>query len=244
MLGRLSFISATVSVTPSPTMPSSKRLPGPDHVGRQNQFRVRREICLQLFFGQVYPVADDAREDHLQRRPLLHRRNACQLLWWLDGCDLGLRRKVERDAHDVGVLDIEQSIVIQVIGVAAQTATDDLFAEELSAESSDPENMGHGICVPAFRQHGDGDDAANLLPESALLPNGVHHLAQEVGVGQFSYLARSGSLRDLALVLFNFERSRPAEIIVQRFAGFELLAVDQERVGASETVAVLVKIAE
>ena len=94
------------------------------------------------------------------------------------GIDL-LRRagEVERDAHDVGVLDVEQAILVELIRLAAQAAADDLLAQQLRAECADAEDVGDGVGVPALGQHRYRDDAADLLAEAARAADGVHHLA-------------------------------------------------------------------
>ena len=44
--------------------------------------------------------------------------------------------------------------------------------------------MGDGVGVPALGEHRHRHDAADLLAELALLADGVHHLAQQVLVGE------------------------------------------------------------
>ena len=53
-----------------------------------------------------------------------------------------------------------------MIRLAPQRATYDLLAEKLGSESADAEHVGDSPCVPTFAQHGNGDDAADLLPEA------------------------------------------------------------------------------
>ena len=52
------------------------------------------------------------------------------------------------------------------------------------------------------------------------------------------------ALDDLAAEAFNFVGGHATEVVVQRFAGFELLAVDEQRVWPGERVAMLIKVAE
>ena len=78
--------------------------------------------------------------------------------------------------------------------------------------------MGDGVRVPAFGQHRDRHDTANLFAKPPLLADCVHHLAQQIGVGQFPDFARAGSLRDFALVLLDLKGGGSAEIVVERFA--------------------------
>ena len=56
--------------------------------------------------------------------------------------------------------------------------------------------------------------------------------------------AVAGTFDDLATEAFDLVGGHGAEVIVQCIAGFELLAVDQERAGAGKLVAVLVEIPE
>ena len=140
-----------------------------DQVGRQFQDRVVVELGGQAFLGQLDAVALDAREADLQ----------CVAVG-ADGLDLdGLARRlrrgddrlggeVEGDAEDVGVLDVEEALLVQVVGLAAQGAADHLLAEELGAEGADAENVGDGVGVPALGEHGDRDDAADRLAEAVL----------------------------------------------------------------------------
>ena len=54
----------------------------------------------------------------------------------------------------------------------------------------------------------------------------------------------AGALDDLAAEALDLVGRHAAEVVVQRFAGFELLAVDQQRVRAGKRIAVLVEVAE
>ena len=93
------------------------------------------------------------------------------------------RDELERDAVDLGVLGLEQAVV-HGVGASAQAAADHLLAQELAAERAHAEDVGDGVGVPALGEHRDRDDAADLLAELAPLADGVHHLAQQVLVGQ------------------------------------------------------------
>ena len=67
------------------------------------------------------------------------RRRARHFLW--------LGGKVEGNAEDVGVFGIEQSVVIQLIGLAAQASTNHLLAEELRSECADAKDVGEAMRV-------------------------------------------------------------------------------------------------
>ncbi len=58
-------------------------------------------------------------------------------------------------------------------------------------------------------------------------------------IGEFS-----AAFKDLAAEAFNFVGGHATEVVVQRFAGFKLLAVDEQRVWPGERVAMLIKVAE
>ena len=74
----------------------------------------------------------------------------------LDGFTRRLRRRndrlggeVERHAENVGIFDIEQSLVravlIQLVRLPAQRAADDLLAEQLRSEGADAEDVRYGV---------------------------------------------------------------------------------------------------
>ncbi len=49
--------------------------------------------------------------------------------------------------------------------------------------------MRDGVGVPAFGEHGHGNNATDLLAEFAGLADGVHHFAQEIFIGKFVGIA-------------------------------------------------------
>jgi hypothetical protein len=105
--------------------------------------------------------------------------------------------------------------------------------------------MGDRVRVPAFGQHRDRDDAADLLAELALLADGVHDLAQERRI--VDRLGRADvacALNDIAAEPLDLIASHLAEIFVECLAGFKLRAVDQDRIGAGNAVAVVIVVAE
>ena len=134
---------------------------------------------------------------------------------------------------------------IGVVRLAAERAADDLLAEELRAERPDAEDVGDGPRVPAFREHGDGDDAADRPAEGVRLADRVHDLAQQVLVGEvLGLLPVAGAGDDLAPEALDLVAGGVAEALVEGFARIELLAVDQQRARAGQRVAVLVEVAE
>ena len=52
---------------------------------------------------------------------------------------------------------------VDLVGRAAQAAADHLLAEELAGEGAQPHDVRHGLGVPAFREHPDGDHVLDLL---------------------------------------------------------------------------------
>ncbi len=89
-----------------------------------------------------------------------------------------------------------------------------------------------------FGEHRDGDDAADRTAKLAGLADGVHDLAEQFLVGDVvAGTGVAGALDDLAAEAFDLVGRHAAEVVVERIAGFELLAVDEQRVRARERVA-------
>jgi aldehyde dehydrogenase (NAD+) len=81
--------------------------------------------------------------------------------------------------------------------------------------------------------------------QGAGLADRVHDLAEQFLVGdRLGGAPVAGALDDLAAEPLDLVGRQLAEVVVERVAGFELLAVDQERVGAAQRLAVLVEVAE
>jgi hypothetical protein len=106
--------------------------------------------------------------------------------------------------------------------------------------------VGDGVRVPAFREHRDRDHAADRAAKLAGLAYGVHDLAEQFLVRDI--LARTNVARGLhhfASEPIDFIGGHAAKIVVERIAGFELLAIDQQRVGTRQRIAgCLVEIAK
>jgi hypothetical protein len=168
----------------------------------------------------------------------------------LRGSDDRFGREVEGNAENVGIFDVEEALVgalfIQLVGLAAQGAADDLLAQELRTEGADAENMGHRVRVPAFREHRDRDDTADGAAQLARLADGIHYLAKQFLVGDALGLPLvAGPLSDFAAEAVDFIRRHVAETGVERVACFELLAVDEQCIRSREWVAGrLVEVAE
>lgn len=105
--------------------------------------------------------------------------------------------------------------------------------------------MGDGIGIPTFGEHGDGDNAADLSAQLAVLADRIHHLAQQLLVGDG--IAGAGVTRpfdQVAAEAFDFFGGEVAEIFIERVLALQLFAVDQKRVGFGEWIAVVVEVAE
>ncbi len=138
----------------------------------------------EAFLRQFDAVAFDAGEADFERVALgADGFDLNGLTRWLRRRDDRLGREVEGDAEDIGIFDVEETFFIQVVGLAAERASDDLFAQELGAEGANAEDVRDGVRIPAFREHGDGDDAADGAAELAVLADGVHDLAQQFLIG-------------------------------------------------------------
>ena len=199
-----------------------------------------------MLFGQFDAVALDAREPNLARIPIRgDRPDRYRLAWLRLFGHHRLGGEVERDAEHVGILDVEQILFIQIVGLAAQGAADDLLAQKLRAEGAHAEDVGDGARVPALGEHRHRYHAAGGAPEPARDADGVHHFAQQVVVGKALGLAAvAGAFDDLpAKALDLIGRGNP-EVPAERFPGVELFAVDQQGVRSGERVAVVVEVAE
>ena len=226
--------------TPSPMMPEFCVIDGPTRSGVSSRTESSLNVGRQPFLRQFDAVALDAREADFERVALgPHGLDLDRLARRLRRRDDRLGGEVEGNAEDVGVLDVEQAVLVQVVGLAAQRAADDLLAQELRAEGADAEDVGDGVGVPAFGEHRDRDDAADRAAELAGLADGVHDFAQQFLVGDVLACAGvAGALDDLAAEALDLVGGHAAEVVVERIAGFELLAVDQQRVRARQRVAV------
>ena len=215
-------------------------------VGREGEAGVRTEGRLQALGRQFHPIAIDSREADLQRIALgadgLHARGLHRRLGRHDD---RLGREVEGYAQHVGVFHVELVFGVQRVALAAQRAAHHLLAQQLRTECSHAQHVGHRVGIPAFGEHGHADDAADALAQPARLAHGVHHLAQQVGVSQFvSRGAVAGAFHDFAAKALDRVGLDVAEAGVQRLAGFQLLAVDQQRTWPRQLLAVVVVVAE
>ena len=96
------------------------------------------------------------------------------------GATTRLGGEIERDAKHVGIFDVEQTFLVQIVGLAPQSTTDDLLAQKLGAEGAHAENVGDRVRVPSFGEHGYRYDAADAFAEAPFPADGVHHLTQQI----------------------------------------------------------------
>src|SRR5262245_37249244 len=70
----------------------------------------------------------------------------------------------ERERHAVNfrIFGIEVALLIGGVVHAAQGATHDLFAKQLSTEGSNSEYVCYGVCIPAFGEHGHTDHTLDM----------------------------------------------------------------------------------
>ena len=98
--------------------------------------------------------------------------------------------------------------------------------------------MGDGVSVPPFRQHRDGHNTADVCAELARLANSIHHLSQQLLVGDVIRRARiAGSLNLLPLEPIDLIGGHGAEVVIQPFALFKLLAVYEQCIRARQRIA-------
>jgi hypothetical protein len=136
----------------------------------------------------------------------------------------------EWHAVDLGVLGGEAAGVgVDGVTTSAQPAPDYLLAQQLAAERADPEDVGDGVCIPALGEHGDRDDAADVLAELAPLADGVHRLAQQVGVGELVDVGAGVAQPVGGLERRHFYCGVGEEVTTERLARLEPDRVDQHR---------------
>src|SRR5258707_3172 len=98
--------------------------------------------------------------------------------------------------------------------------------------------MGDGVGVPPFGEHRDRDHAPGGTAKLSGLPHGVHDLAEQFLVSDvFAGTDIASALHNLTAKTLDLVGGHAAEIVVECIAGFELFAVDEQRVWAWERVA-------
>ncbi len=106
---------------------------------------------------------------------------------------------------------------------ATKRAADDLFAEQLRAESAHTENVCDRVRVPAFGEHRDGNDAFDLFAELARFADSVHYLAKQIFVRESSTSRPGNRIRYSVLNSSISSDGDFLEFGAHCLAGFELL---------------------
>ena len=155
-----------------------------DEVRGEFQNGIVVEAGREAFLGQFDAVAFDARKADFERIALrTDGLDLNRLARWLRRSDDGLGREIEGNAEDIGIFDIEETFFIEIVGLAAEGASDDLLAQELGAKGADAEDVSDGVRIPAFREHGNGNAAADGAAELPWFADGVHNLAKQFLIG-------------------------------------------------------------
>ena len=104
---------------------------------------------------------------------------------------------------------LEAALIVGGVAHPAQARGRRPARKKLGAERADAENVRDGVGVPAFGEHRDADHASDLLAELAGLADRVHHLAQQVLVGEIS-ASRPGKRARYSALNSSISRRRSA----------------------------------
>ena len=130
-----------------------------------------------------------------------------------------LGREIEGNAEDVGIFGVEEILLVEVVGLAPQSAANDLLAEKLGAEGADTQDVGDVVGVPPLGEHGNRHDAADAGTELVELADRVHDLSQQLLVGQvFGGAGIAGALDDLAAEALDLVHGHGAEVGIEGIA--------------------------
>jgi len=133
-----------------------------DKIGGQVQFRVFIKFGDQFFFRKLYAIACHTGKTDFQRVTFrAHGFNTGGLTRRLRRGDNRFGGEIKGDAQHVGIFHVEKIFIIEIVGLSAQGAANDLFTQKLGAESADTQHVRDGVGVPSFGEHGHRDDAAN-----------------------------------------------------------------------------------
>ena len=217
-----------------------------DQIRREFEHRVRGKFRRQPFLRQLDSIPRYARKAHLQGVALgPHGAHLNRLLRRLWRGDHRPGREIEGDAEHIGVFDVEAIFFVQLVGLSPQRPADNLFAEQLGAKRAHAQHVGDGVGVPALGEHGHRHHAAHGVAEAPGFADCVHHFAQQILLADvFGLAAVAAALDDLAAKALDLVSGHGPKVFIQRIAGFELFAVDQQGSRAGEGVAVLVEVAQ
>jgi hypothetical protein len=106
-----------------------------------------------------------------------------------------------------------------VIAHPPEATSYDLLAKELGAESPDTQDVGDGVGVPPFGQHGDADHTPDGLPQFAGLADRVHNLPEDLVVRNFLRVPARIAATNLLFEFLNFHGGHLLVIGAQTLAG-------------------------
>ena len=151
--------------------------------------------------------------------------------------------QLERDADDVRVFRREFPgedaafvgrgfavlvVALEVITLPAQRASGNLFAKELRAEFTDAADVRDRVRIPAFGEHGNGDDAADVRAERVAFADGVDDFAQDLGIFDAFGRALAVNAGVFLLEAFDLRREHALELVVNLPGVFQRVAVNQQ----------------
>ncbi len=103
-----------------------------------------------------------------------------------------------------------------------------LFAQKLRAEFADAADVRDRVRIPAFSEHGNGDDTADVRAERVAFADGVDDFAENFGI--FDALSRTLAV-DAGVFFFeafDFRREHALELLVNLPGVFEGVAVNEQ----------------
>jgi len=110
---------------------------GTDQIRGEIEHRIVREFGLQTLLRQLHPITHHPWKTDFEGVPLRpHRLDLDGLARWLRWRHDRLGGEIEGDAEYVRILDVEEPVLVQLVGLAAQGAADDLLAQQLGTEGT------------------------------------------------------------------------------------------------------------
>ena len=119
-------------------------------------------------------------------------------------------------------------ITLQVVVLAPQGASRDLFAEQLGSKGAQSHDVGDGVGVPSLREHRDRDHAPDVSAKISFLADRVDHFTKD-----FSFRdGLSGALAMHAGILppkgFDLRSENLSEVVVNLVGILQGIAIDQQ----------------
>ena len=120
-------------------IPSFLVMVGPTRSGVSRKTESAVNWALNFSLGRLDTIAGYAREPNLQMVAFgTDGTDLYRLAGWLGRGNNRLGGEIERDTEHVSVLDVEQALWVEVVGLPAEGPADDLLAEKLGAEALTP----------------------------------------------------------------------------------------------------------